>query len=125
MTFENKEALIKYRIEKAKKTLESAELLIKGEGQGFSMANRLYYASFYAVLALLAKMNIEYKSHKSVKNALSQYFILTKKMDVKWGEMYIDLFEMRQDGDYVDMLDVENEFVAPYIEQYFGIFFIA
>ena len=117
MIFKDKEALIKFRIKKAKATLDAAKLLMQGDNQGYSAANRLYYSCFYAVSALLAKSEINFKTHKSVKNALNQYFVLSKKIDSKWGQMFIDLFELRQDADYADMLEINNDTVFPYIEE--------
>ena len=70
-----KAELIQYRIGKAKKTLNSAKLMLQGESDGSSVANRLYYVCFYCVIALLAQKDIDYKSHKSVKTALSHLFI--------------------------------------------------
>ena len=50
---ENVKALLRYRLEQADESLESAKLLY--EHQKFRSAiSRAYYAMFYAVLALLA-----------------------------------------------------------------------
>ena len=49
--------LVKYRMERANETLQEARLLAK-EGYYNATFNRLYYACFYAALALLAKNGI-------------------------------------------------------------------
>jgi uncharacterized protein (UPF0332 family) len=47
-----KKDLINYRLERAKETLEDAKLL--AEKQRWNSAiNRLYYAAYYAIIALL------------------------------------------------------------------------
>jgi len=49
---------IKYRLEKSVETLEVAELLIKHEKWNSSV-NRLYYAAYYAISALLVQAEIK------------------------------------------------------------------
>jgi len=49
---ENEEELIKYRLTRAEETLEEADLLLKHKKMNASI-NRIYYALFYAILALL------------------------------------------------------------------------
>jgi uncharacterized protein (UPF0332 family) len=52
----DKDDLVKYRLERAKKTLEDAQLLIESKRWN-SAINRLYYSAFYAVIALLLNEN--------------------------------------------------------------------
>jgi len=55
-------ALIKYRLEEADNSIKEAEVLLK-EGMSLrSVMNRLYYAMFYAVLALLQERN-KFRGH--------------------------------------------------------------
>ncbi len=112
-----KEDLVKYRIERAKETLASSIILIKHDITGNSVANRLYYASFYGVMALLINKDIEYKSHKSVKTALSNFYIKTNLIESSFASMYNKLFDMRQQGDYTDFVDIKIETIKPYIER--------
>ena len=112
-----KEELIQYRLKKAQQTFETAKHIEQFEIAGNSIANRLYYAAFYCVNALLAHKEIDYKSHKSVKTALSNFYIRTGLIDSSYGEMYNKLFEMRQNGDYSDYYDVSLETIKPYIER--------
>jgi uncharacterized protein (UPF0332 family) len=49
--------LIQYRLKRAREALEEA-LLMKQEAHWNTCANRLYYACFYAVTALLAKEDL-------------------------------------------------------------------
>lgn len=61
-----KDDLINYRIERAYATLQTAKRLAE-LGDWNSVANRLYYASFYAVLALLAKNDMDTYTHTHTK----------------------------------------------------------
>jgi hypothetical protein len=47
-----KQALVTYRLERARQSLEEAMLLLEA-GHANAYVNRLYYACFYAVSALL------------------------------------------------------------------------
>jgi uncharacterized protein (UPF0332 family) len=49
-----RETIIKYRIDRAFETLEEAKILSTGNHWN-TVANRLYYACFYIVIALLFK----------------------------------------------------------------------
>jgi len=71
-----KEELILYRIQKAENTLEESNLLA---GQNFfnTAVNRLYYACFYSVIALLLHYDISAKTHKGVNILFQKHFIST------------------------------------------------
>lgn len=79
-----------------------------------SVINRLYYASYYAVSALLLQSDLN--SHNGVKTHFSEYFIKTKRIDVKFGKIYSQLFTLRHKGDYDDLFDFSKDQVQPYLE---------
>ncbi len=106
---------INYRIQKAEETFGAAKQLISN-GFWNSSINRLYYACFYAVTALLTKDNISAKSHNGVKTQFFQNYIKNKKIDIKYGQLYSDLFDWRQKGDYNDFFDMSEKEVTPLIK---------
>ncbi len=110
-TFERDE-YINYRMEKAFETFDVAELLYNN-AKWNSTINRLYYACFYAITALLVKNNIEAKSHSGVKSQFFLHFIKTQKIDIEFGKLFSDLFDWRQKGDYGDFFDFEMKDVKP------------
>lgn len=67
-----------------------------------SAVNRLYYACFYAASALLLKNELETNTHKGVKTLLGLHFIKPGKLEIKYGNIYQQLFNNRQAGDYED-----------------------
>ena len=67
---------IKYRIQRATETLNDARLLAENERWNSSI-NRLYYACFYGVSALLYLHSIEAKTHKGVRIKFMSEFIKT------------------------------------------------
>lgn len=103
---------VDYRIEKAIETYNVAELLYDNSKWN-STINRLYYACFYAITALLMKNNIEAKSHSGIKTQFFLIFVKTKKIDIEFGKLYSDLFDWRQKGDYGDFFDFEMKDVKP------------
>jgi uncharacterized protein (UPF0332 family) len=107
--------LIDYRINKAKETFEDAKIL--AENQRWNSAiNRLYYAAFYAVTALLLKENFKTTTHNGVKINFSESFIKTRIFPQEFGRIYSQLFTWRQKGDYTDLFDFTEEKVIPYFE---------
>jgi uncharacterized protein (UPF0332 family) len=70
----DKDDLVRYRLEKAKETLEDAHLLIESKRWN-SAINRLYYSAFYATIALLLNENYKTTTHNGVKSIFSEQFI--------------------------------------------------
>jgi len=58
----DKEALIKYRLERSLETISEVEHAIQNNHLHLA-ANRIYYAIFYAVSALAAKNNFSTSKH--------------------------------------------------------------
>lgn len=110
-----KEDLIKYRIARAKDTLDDAQLLADN-GKWNSAINRLYYAAHYAVIALLLNADLKPTTHNGVKSNFSEYFVKTEKIDKEFGLIFSQLFTWRQKGDYDDLFDFQEEKVLPYFE---------
>lgn len=107
--------LINYRIARAKDTYEDAIILADREKWN-SAINRLYYASYYAVMALLLNADLKPITHNGAKSNFSEFFIKTGKIDAKFGKMYSQLFTWRQKGDYDDLFDFDKENVLPYLQ---------
>lgn len=110
-----KDDLIKYRIARAKDTFEDAQILAEREKWN-STINRLYYAAYYAVMALLLDSDFKPSTHNGAKSNFSEYFIKTGKINKEYGKMYSQLFTWRQKGDYDDLFDFNKEKVLPYFE---------
>jgi len=63
-------------IERAKRYLKSAEILLE-EGDYESSVSRTYYAMFYSAQAMLLTKNLSFSSHKGVISAFGEYFVKT------------------------------------------------
>ncbi len=99
---------IKYRLEKADETLEVAELLIDNKKWN-SAVNRLYYAAYYAISALLVQAEINTKTHSGVKTQFFLHYVKTGIIEIELGKAYSDLFDWRQKGDYSDFFDFTKD----------------
>jgi uncharacterized protein (UPF0332 family) len=109
-----KKDYINYRLEKARKTLVDAKILAERNSWNSSV-NRLYYACFYAVIAILSKYDIESHTHLGAKTQFSLHFIKTGLIDKDLGFLYSDLFDLRQKGDYADFIEFEENLVTTLI----------
>ncbi len=112
MTNDERNEYVKYRIESANKTFRAAKVLAEN-GFWNSAVNRLYYALFYAVNALLVLNDIQTKSHSATKSKFSLLFVKTGKFEKKYGRLFSELFDWRQRGDYENIFDYDNESVKP------------
>jgi uncharacterized protein (UPF0332 family) len=107
---------IAYRWQKAQTTLQEAMLLAQ---QDFwdACINKLYYACFYAVSALLLKHQKDAYTHKGVRSLFNEYFVKTNLLGTEDGYFYAQLFDKRQKADYADFVQYTEEEVAPLITQ--------
>ena len=80
MTEYKPEDYAKYRIEKAQSTIKEVEVLIENKFWN-SAINRMYYACFYAVTALLIKHEIHTSSHSGVRQKFGLHFVQTGKIE--------------------------------------------
>ena len=72
LNLENREALAAYRYQRAQETLAEVPFL-KQQGYYNTAVNRLYYACYYAAIALLIKHGLTPGTHAGVKQLLDVY----------------------------------------------------
>lgn len=116
MTAGSRKDYINYRFHRAKETLEEAHILAEKERWN-AVVNRLYYASFYAVIAVLLQNSIETQSHDGARIQFGLMFVKTGKIDKKYGRLFSKLFDYRQKGDYGDMYDHDRELAYPLLSE--------
>jgi len=100
------EDLIRYRREKSRETLEDAHLLFQA-GRLFSTLNRIYYALFYEVMALLLTKDLSSAKHTGIRALFNEHFIRTGKVSVELGKFFTRMYDFRQKGDYADFVIFE------------------
>lgn len=107
--------LVRYRLERARESLKAAQLLATN-GHNHAAVNRLYYACFYAVSALLLNDNLSAVKHSGVFALFNQHWIKTARLPVEHGRLYGTLFDARQEADYADMTDFAGDKVRAWGE---------
>lgn len=103
---EEKRALIQHRLAQAKDSIKEAEVLLR-EGMSLrSVINRLYYAMFYAVLALLQEKEVGTSKHSGAISLFDKEFIKTGIFDSSFSKILHRAFELRQKGDYMEQTEI-------------------
>ena len=105
-----------YRLERAQETLEDARILAISKRWN-ACVNRLYYACFYAVSALLIKEGYSSSKHTGVRSLFNLHFVKTGVVPKELARIYNDLFERRQESDYTDFITFKESQVQPLIPQ--------
>ena len=108
--------LVKYRLERADEAFEEAKLLAE-KSKWNTAVNRLYYCCFYAVTALLAKEDMSSSKHTGIRSLFNLHYVKTGKVSKEIAQTYNDLFEKRQEGDYMDFVRFDEKQVSPLIPE--------
>ncbi len=108
--------VVSYWWEKAEDSLLSAEREFDAGALVFSI-NRLYYALYYAVSAVLLRKEFTFSKHSGVRAAFHREIIKTGLMNTEWGRLYDQLFEDRHEGDYVALTDFDKLYVEEKLTQ--------
>lgn len=111
LTEDERRSLVAYRMQRAKEALAEADTLAKGSFYNAAV-NRLYYACYYAVSALLVKNGITPQTHQGAKQMFSLHFIANGKIGKQHGAFYGRLFNDRMSGDYDDFVQYDSEMLA-------------
>ncbi len=111
---EEREAVVTYRLEKAAKTMEQAKCNLPMHFWEL-VANRMYYAAYYAVSALLIANGHTAKTHETIVRVFGLQFVKTGMFSSEQGRLYNKLFSLRLTGDYNDHYDLEESDVLPLV----------
>lgn len=115
MTRSNQE-LTSYRLRRARETLEDARILADARRWN-PCVNRLYYACFYAVSALLIQEGLSSSKHAGVRSLFNRRFVKTTKVAKEKAQIFNDLFERRQEGDYMDFVSFQESQIRRWIPE--------
>lgn len=110
------QSLISYRLECSDEMMSDARALI-AEGGWKSAVNRLYYAVFQVVSALMIQESIRIKSHSGAKAMLELHFIKTERIDKRWGKFYNNLSDNREESDYGAYVVFTEDDIIPLLPQ--------
>ncbi|SRR6266545_3976995 len=95
--------LVRYRLERAREALAEVVVLLDS-GHANTGVNRLYYACFYAVSALLLTKGLTATRHSGLRTLFHQHVIRPGLLPLVQGQLYDRLFDQRQQSDYADLV---------------------
>lgn len=107
-------ALVDYRINRAMEAFVEAEILLR-ENKFRGSLNRLYYACFYGVNALLASKNLNATKHSGVIALFHREFVKTQRFPRESAKIIDMLFDLRMKGDYKDFTEISEEIVEEFV----------
>jgi uncharacterized protein (UPF0332 family) len=108
--------VIEYRLKRAHRTLDAAELLLQ---QGFleEASSRIYYGTFYSVVALLATKGLQSSKHTGVMALFHQEFVKPGIFPRELARALDRAFDSRLGGDYEDFVRFEEEELRQLLDQ--------
>ena len=107
--------IIEYWRKRARESLDDAKLLLENK-RLHSAVNRIYYALFYQVSALLLAKSLSFSKHSGVLAAFNREFVRTGKIDKELGKFYNRMFEHRRTGDYGELVEFKEEDVIRWLK---------
>ncbi len=113
---EERQIIVNLEQEKALNTFAEMEVL-RQAGLWNNIANRLYYAAFHAVSALLIHDHYNVGSHQGAVIMLHQYYVKPGILSKEDGAFYSQLQTMREKSDYNCTYNATEEDTLPRIEQ--------
>ena len=103
--------VIAYWRKMAWEALASAKSELGANRLGFAI-NRAYYACFYIASAVLLQDQQKFVKHSGLRAAVHRHLVKEGRLDAKWGKIYDQLFESRQEADYQELAQLEPEEAA-------------
>lgn len=100
---DSRKELVDYRLRRSEETLDEADCLAEN-GHYSGALNRLYYACYYLVSALLIANKLQATTHSGVKSLFARNFIKSGKIDLAYGKFFNEIFEIRHSNDYDDFI---------------------
>ena len=115
LTDEERRIMVELEIERAEKITEQFETLREQQFWD-TLVNRMYYAAFHAVSALLIHNGIQVHTHRGALNAFNKEFVRTGLFTIDEGRLFSQLEGLRERGDYNCFIDASEEESVPLIE---------
>ncbi len=100
MNAEDVRQLVNHRLHEAREAIKDADCLLNAGRSRQGIANRLYYAMFYAGLALLQQIGKTPSKHTAVISLVDTEYVLKGRLSRELSKAFHRAFEMRQASDY-------------------------
>lgn len=93
----------------ARESIEEANVLLREDMSYRSVMNRLYYAMFYVVLALLNDKGLSTSKHRGALHLFDLKFIKTNIFSKELTKVLHQGFNLRLRGDYSYQIEITKE----------------
>lgn len=107
--------LINYRRKRAFDTLDEVEKLLS-QGMLFLSMNRIYYAGFYIVSALLLLDDFSTSKHKQLIGYFNKKYLRNGVIDIEIGSILNLSYRKRTSVDYQDFVTITKEEIKQHFE---------
>ena len=107
-------SIVTYRMQRAYEAIEEAGTMFDA-GHINAYVNRLYYACFYSVSALLLVKDVSTSKHGYLRSLMHKDFVKTGLISNEMGRHFDLLFTSRQEGDYADFIVFKADEVAAWL----------
>ena len=115
LTNDERTTLVALELKKALETYEEIAVLASANKWN-GAANRLYYAVFHAINALLIHDGHSVSTHKGSHAIFNLHYIKTGIFPIEYGRLYNQLQTMREESDYNCVFEVEPEVLKERLE---------
>ena len=107
---------VTYRMNRAKQSLQVAERVLQ-DGFIEDAINRIYYAIYYAISALLYTRKLHPKTHLGMKALFSKEFVKNNLITDKQAQIYSTIFAKRFEADYEDFFTIDMDTVQNHLKE--------
>ena len=114
LTEEERKTMVANKVRRSRETWAETEGIIENQ-YWYAAANRMYYACYYMVSALLLKNGLSSHTHGGTIGLFGYHFVKSGVVTAELGKFYSELFELRQTGDYDDWKVVSEADVLPLV----------
>ena len=116
MLEDERKALAKLRLDNANERLSFIPAILE-IGDYKTVANRSYYAIFYAMRAVLALDGFDSKKHSGIIAEFRKRYVKTGIFETEMSDIISDLFEVRASSDYDDFYVISKSKVLSNIKR--------
>lgn len=112
---EERRVIVELELERTDRIMQQLPTLITQQYWD-TAANRMYYAAFHAVSALLIYNAIQVRTHKGSIVVFNKEFVRTGVFSEEEGKLYAQLEGLRERGDYNCFIDASEQEVVPLLK---------
>ena len=112
LELEDRKTLVNLEFEKASSIMSQIQLFHQNKFWD-TIANRLYYAVYHAVVALFIHDGIEVGTHKTTINRFGNYYVQTGIFTTQDGKLFSRLKSIREASDYTTTYSISQDTLEP------------